>query len=441
MRRFLWAAVFLLFGLSGVLAACESSTIFLTPTLPSPLSPTATVTANAPTPLAPSSLPSWVGLWRLPKGQFFLISYRGPQTPQGKVWEEAGRLRLPQADSWDLLPASAVDSLWLQATRPSGWTYWRVNVADLHLKGGFSLSSKEGTPLDETSWRPEGITVVLQTAPSEPPCWKVWRLGRAFPSDSTCADTPSLLGGKVSWPLGWLDGQNLFGLRAEVTQVTPTVAGAPNLRPTGQWEILLVDATTGHVRVAPLPPMPIGHRHPLSVLTAHVRRLALGKAKIIAVASDPHDSSCPTWMVSGVWDAKAHSWEHEPKTQCVPLPVLRFYPLPDALLWLRGSENRPDTGTLLLQRAQRTVEQPLSAEKGAFWAWWAGSTSPREWQDGVLLSEQRETAQGLVIVALYWLPLNGHASPRRLALPPAPDPHTQAQLVALWPLQAFGGVR
>ena len=432
MKKLFWSLLLLL-GLSVVLSGCQAaiSSASLSPSQPSPsaLIASASPTALSAMPPSPSPRPSWIGLWRLPKGKFLLITYRGPTTLQDATWEVLKQRMLPAASSWNLLPGEDPGHLWLVASRTSGEVFWPLAVEDLTLGPRIPLAPSEDAPLGAT-WNPEGPKLVLQTWPSaaSSPCWDVWDLKSGERHRIACAEEQPDLAGKTFWPLGWLDDRTLYGLRLDVTLVTPTAPGASNVTPTGSWELLAVDATTGQVQRQALPPLPSDYQRPL--VTAGFRRLSSDTLQVEAIASQPADTSCPTFVVSQTWRPATHTWEASPQSRCLSFPVTRMFPLGEATLWLQGDEARPEVGQVIVEGPRGTQVQSLP-DAAAFWAPWNGSTAPRLWQDGVLVGAQHMTDQGAALMALYWLSLQGADPPRRVSLPPPPE--AKAQLLALWP--------
>ena len=222
------------------------------------------------------------------------------------------------------------------------------------------------------------MVVIENAANSDAPCWRLLNVRSGRIRDMVCAqgDSAMLYGKDVAFPLGWADEHTLYGLHWGTVTTTQAAIG-PNVRPTGQWEIMLLDVRTRQIQRLPLPEMPLSYRRPLAALTARAYRARDGEIEFTALASNPSDQGCPTFVAAGRWDTGKKGWQGEPLTRCLAYPASDTFVIEGYRMWMVPGETMPLGHKILIERTGRIIQE-ITSRSSLYWGLGGGRTSLRE---------------------------------------------------------------
>lgn len=413
MRR---ALAFLLLVFVVFLGGCHPGNLNTTPT-----STQALHKEVSPAPVRASESDWGIGLWKA-QGRSWLAAYRG--TWEGSKpafrWEMEKKVALPSATNWDLLPSKGKDQIWMISESDEGWTFWTWDLQTSEMVKMFYLEPNLGAPLFDTTWRPkEGVVVIEDETNSNAPCWRLLNARSGKIRDLVCAqgDNAILYGKDIAFPLGWADEHTLYGLHWGIVTTTPQSALGPNVRPTGQWEIVLLDIHTKQVQLLPLPEMPSSYRQPLATLTAHAYRSKGGEVEFAALASNPNDKECSTFVAVGQWHMGKKGWRAKPYTRCLPYPVSDTFVIDDYRMWIQPAATVPLGYKILIEREGRIVQE-ITSHSSLHWGYWQGADQPQRGQRGIWFKER--DAEGVSVKGLY-LFLLPEETTQQIPLPTPPN--------------------
>jgi len=360
----------------------------------------------SPVPVRASKSDLGIGLWQV-QNRFWVSAYMGSWegSKPSLRWQVEERIALPSATNWHLLPSRDKDQIWMISEDDEGWTFWTWDLQTSEMVKMFYLEPNLGAPLFDTTWRPkEGAVVIENDAKSDAPCWRLLNVRSGQIRDLICAqgDNAVLYGKDVSFPLGWADEYTLYGLRWGIVTTPQSVVG-PNVRPTGQWEIVLLDIRTKQVQRLPLPEMPSSYRQPLVKLTARIYHAEGGKVEFTALASKPSAKECSTFVAVGQWDVEKRGWSDEPLTRCLDYPVIDTFMVDGYRMWMVPGESAPLGHKILVERQGKVINQ-ITSLASLYWSDWRGTDQPQKGARGVWFKERETRAFSVEGLCLLLLP-------------------------------------